>query len=56
MCFKPGPASTCLSQTVNLSCIVLHHLFISAVILFPLKSLTDQKIIIRGTSDQKQHF
>lgn len=56
MCFKPSPASTCLSQAVNLSCIMLHHLFISTVLLFPLKSLTDQKIIISGTSVQKHHF
>lgn len=27
MCFKPSLASTCLSQALNLSCIVLHHLF-----------------------------
>lgn len=56
MCFKAGPTLTCLSQAVNLSCIVLHHLFISTMIPFPLKSLTDHKIIISGTSVQKHHF
>lgn len=56
MCLKPSLASTCLSQAVNLSCIVLHHLFISTMILFPLKPLTDHKIIISGTSVQKHDF
>lgn len=56
MCFKPSPISTCLSQALNLSCIVLHHLFISTMILFPLKQLTDHKIIVSGTSVQKHRF
>lgn len=45
-----------VSQAVNLSCIVLHHLFISTMILFPLKLLTEHKIIISGTSVHKRNF
>lgn len=56
MCFKPGPALTCLCWAANLSCIVLHHLFISTMILFPLKLLTDHIIIVSGTSVQKRRF